>query len=75
MKTLTSTGMGVNVEEAKAIPGDEEEIPSSKVLLGEDDPCTLVKTLVYYLASTFRFEVAKNTESSVFLNWKLLKAT
>ena len=74
MKTLTRTGMGVNVEQAKPIPGDEEEILWPKGLLGEDDPRMLVNTFIY-LASTFRFEVARNTESCVFLNWKLLKET
>ena len=44
MKTLTRTGMGVNVEHAKPIRGDEEEILWSKGLLGENDPRTLVRS-------------------------------
>ena len=38
MKTLTRTGLGVNVKQAKPISGNEEEILWSKGLLGEDDP-------------------------------------
>ena len=79
MKTLTCTGLGVNVKQAKRISGDEEEILWSKELLGEDDPRTLVNTLV---ASLFNWQVlfafkwrGTQPESSVFLNWRLLMET
>ena len=53
MKTLTCTGLGVNVKQTKRISGDEEEILWSKELLGEDDPRTLVNTLVVYLIGKY----------------------
>ena len=53
MKALTRTGLGVNVKQAKPISGDEEEILWSKGLLGEDDPRTLVTTLVYLFGKYF----------------------
>ena len=53
MKALTRTGLGVNVKQAKPISGDEEEILWSKGLLGEDDPRTLVNTLVYLFGKYF----------------------
>ena len=53
MKTLTHTGLGANVKQAKPISGDEEEVLWSKGLLGEDDPRTLVITLVYLFGKCF----------------------
>ena len=49
--------------------------PWSKELLGEDDPCTLVNTLVVYLIWQVLFAFkwrGTQLESSVFLNWRLL---
>ena len=53
MKTLTRTGLGVNVKHAKPISGDEEEILWLKGLLGEDELHTLVNTLVYLFGKYF----------------------
>ena len=53
MKTLTRTGLGINVKQARPISADEEEILRSKGLLGEDDPRTLVNTLVYLFGKYF----------------------
>ena len=53
IKTLTRPGLGVNVNQAKPISGDEEKILWSKGLLGEDDPRTLVNTLVYLFGKCF----------------------
>ena len=62
MKTLTRTGLGVNVKQAKPISGDEEEILSSKGPLDEDDPRTLVNSLVYLFWHTKYFSLRSGGE-------------
>ena len=48
----------------------------SRGLLGEDDPTTLVNTLVYLFASTFRFEVHGEEHRELrFSQLKLLEET
>ena len=66
MKTLTRTGLGVNVKQAKPVAGDEGEILWSKGLFGEDDPRTLVNTLVYLFDKYFSLRSGEEHRAPFF---------
>ena len=63
MKCLTSSGLGKERKQAKPITEEEDKILRwSKGLLGDNEPTTLVNTLVY-LFGKLLFVVLKNPES------------
>ena len=62
MKCLTSSGLGKERKQAKPITEEDDKILWSKGLLGDNEPTTLVNTLVY-LFGKLLFVVLKNPES------------